>query len=107
MDESGQAALLLSLFLDLLLSGSKAVISAAIAILVRHRAVSVGLALMIGALEGLLGSRLELLDIYLSRSGWEAIDALALTTAVLSALASVAWWTLARIAYALVRRAVR
>ena len=63
--------------------------------------------LIAGALEGLFGSRLELFDLYLSRTGWQAIDALTVITVVLSALGSLLWWIIARALYALVRRVVR
>ena len=63
--------------------------------------------LIVGALEGLFGSRLELLDLYLTRSGWEAIDALTLISVALSALASLLWWIVARALYALVMRIMR
>jgi hypothetical protein len=62
---------------------------------------------MTGALEGLFGPRLELFDLYLTRSGWEAIDALTWVTVALSALASLLWWIFARGIYALVQRLLR
>ena len=107
MDESSQAIVLLLLFVGLFLSWTKAVIGSAIAIVIRNRAASLVAALIVGALEGLFGSRLELLDLYLSRAGWEAIDALAGIAVVLSALASLLWWMLARALYALLLRLVR
>ena len=96
MDGSSQAIITLLLFVGLFLSWSKAVISAAIAIVIRNRAVSAVVAFIAGAVEGLVGSRLELLDLYLTRNGWEAIDALTLITVTLSALASLLWWVTAR-----------
>ncbi len=81
--------------------------SAAIAIVIRNRALSLVAVLIAGALEGLFGSRLELFDLYLSRTGWQAIDALTVITVVLSALGSLLWWIIARALYALVRRVVR
>jgi ABC-type microcin C transport system permease subunit YejE len=104
VDESSQAITLLLLFVGLFLSWSKALISAAIAIVIRDRAVSLALALIVGALEGLFGSRLELLDIYLTRDGWATIDALTLITVALSALASLLWWLIARMPFELMRR---
>jgi hypothetical protein len=107
MDESSQAAFIFFLFLDLLLNWSKAAICAAVALFIRNRSVSAVLALITGAFEGLFGPRLELFDLYLTRSGWEAIDALTWTTIALSALASLMWWIAARGLYALARRVVR
>ena len=107
MDESSQLTVLLLLFVGLFLSWSKAVISAAIAIVIRNRGASLAVALIAGALEGLLGSRLELLDIYLTRDGWASIDALTLITVTLSVLASLLWWLIARMLFALVLRIVR
>jgi ABC-type microcin C transport system permease subunit YejE len=107
MDESSQLIVLLLLFIGLFLNWSTAVISAAIAIVIRNRGVSLAVALIVGALEGLLGSRLELLDVYLTRDGWVAIDALTLITVVLSAAASLLWWLIARTLLALVLRIVR
>lgn len=104
MDASGEALITLLLFVGLFLNWIKAVISAAIAVLIRNRAASVAVVLMVGAVEGLVGSRLELLDLYLTRIGWEAIDALTWITIVLSALASLLWWVIARALYALVQR---
>ena len=106
MDESNVFVTML-LFAGLFLSWSKAVISAAIAIIIRNRALSLVVVLIVGAFEGLLGSRLELLDLYLSRTGWQAIDALTVITVVLSALGSLLWWIVARALYALVRRVIR
>lgn len=106
MDESNVFVTML-LFAGLFLSWSKAVISAAIAIIIRNRALSLVVVLIVGAVEGLLGSRLELLDLYLSRTGWQAIDALTVITVVLSALGSLLWWVVARALYALVRRVIR
>jgi ABC-type microcin C transport system permease subunit YejE len=103
MNESSELA---TLFLDLLTSWTKIGISVLIAILVRYRAISATLAMVAGALEGLVGSKLELLDIYLSRSGWESIDLLTLTAVALSALGSLLWWSLARAVCTLVRRFV-
>lgn len=107
MDESSQAIITFLLFADLFLNWSKAVIAAAIAVVIRSRAASLAAALVVGGLEGLLGSRLELIDIYLSSSGWQAIDVLTLVTVALSALAGLLWWAIARGAAALVRRAAR
>jgi ABC-type microcin C transport system permease subunit YejE len=104
MDASSEALITLLLFVGLFLHWIKAVISAAVAVLIRNRIASVGLVLMVGAVEGLVGPRLELLDLYLTRTGWETIDTLTLITIVLSALASVLWWLIARALYALVRR---
>ena len=84
MDESNVVVTLL-LFAGLFLNWSKAVISAAIAIIIRNRALSLVVVLIVGALEGLFGSRLELFDLYLSRTGWQAVDALMVITVVLSA----------------------
>ena len=106
MDESNVFVTML-LFAGLFLSWSKAVISAAIAIIIRNRALSLVVVLIVGAFEGLFGSRLELLDLYLSRTGWQAIDALTVITVVLSALGSLLWWVVARALYALVRRVIR
>lgn len=108
MDGSGDVLLLLLLLLiDLLFNWIKAVLSAAIAVLVRHRMASAIAAAAVGAIEGLVGSRLELLDVYLTRDGWESIDALTLATVVLSAAASLVWWAVARALYAWARRAWR
>ncbi len=104
MDAPGEALITLLLFVGLFLNWIKAVISAAIAVLIRNRAASVAVVLMVGAVEGLVGSRLELLDLYLTRIGWEAIDALTWITIVLSALASLLWWVIAQALYALARR---
>jgi ABC-type microcin C transport system permease subunit YejE len=106
MDESN-IIITLPLFADLFLTWSRAVITAAIAIVIRNRALSLVTVPIVGALEGLFGSRLELVDLYLSRSGWEAIDTLTLISVVLSALASLLWWIVARASYALVMRVVR
>jgi ABC-type microcin C transport system permease subunit YejE len=106
MDESNVVVTLL-LFAGLFLNWSKAVISAAIAIIIRNRALSLVVVLIVGALEGLFGSRLELFDLYLSRTGWQAIDALTVITVVLSALGSLLWWIVARALYALVLRVIR
>lgn len=103
MDES---TTLLLLFLELFLSWTKIAISVLIAILVRHRAVGALLAATAGAMEGLVGPRLELLDVYLAGSGWASIDLLTLTTVALSALGSLLWWYFARTVRALVRRFV-
>ena len=107
MDGSGEALVMLLLFVGLFLNWIKAVISAAIAVLIRNRIASVAVVLIAGAIEGLVGSRLELLDLYLTRIGWEAIDALTWITIVLSALASLLWWVIARSIYALLRRVLR
>ena len=107
MDGSGEALVMLLLFVGLFLNWIKAVISAAIAVLIRNRIASVAVVLIAGAIEGLVGSRLELLDLYLTRIGWEAIDALTWITIVLSALASLLWWLIARAIDALVRRILR
>jgi hypothetical protein len=104
MDALGETLITLLLFVGLFLNWIKAVISAVIAVLIRNRIASVAVVLMVGAIEGLVGSRLELLDLYLTRIGWEAIDALTWITIVLSALASLLWWVIARALYALVRR---
>ena len=106
MDELNVVVTLL-LFAGLFLNWSKAVISAAIAIIIRNRALSLVVVLIVGALEGLFGSRLELFDLYLSRTGWQAIDALTVITVVLSALGSLLWWIVARALYALVLRVIR
>jgi hypothetical protein len=106
MDESNFFITLL-LFVGLFLNWSKAVISAAIAVFIRNRAISAALALSVGAFEGLIGSRFEMLDLYLSRTGWQAIDALTVITVALSALGSLLWWIVVRVLYALVRRAIR
>jgi ABC-type microcin C transport system permease subunit YejE len=106
MDES-KAVVTLLLFAGLFLNWSKAVISAAIAIIIRNRALSLVVVLIVGALEGLFGSRLELFDLYLSRTGWQAVDALMVITVVLSAFGSLLWWIVARALYALVLRVIR
>jgi ABC-type microcin C transport system permease subunit YejE len=106
MDESNVVVTLL-LFAGLFLNWSKAVISAAIAIIIRNRALSLVVVLIVGALEGLFGSRLELFDLYLSRTGWQAVDALMVITVVLSAFGSLLWWIVARALYALVLRVIR
>ena len=106
MDELNVVVTLL-LFAGLFLNWSKAVISAAIAIIIRNRALSLVVVLIVGALEGLFGSRLELFDLYLSRTGWQAVDALTVITVVLSALGSLLWWIVARALYALVLRVIR
>ena len=54
-----------------------------------------------------LGSKLELLDLYLTRDGWAAFDALDAITVALSALAGLIWWVIARTLCALVRRVIR
>ena len=51
--------------------------------------------------------RLELFDLYLSRTGWQAVDALMVITVVLSAFGSLLWWIVARALYALVLRVIR
>lgn len=107
MDASSEVLVTLLLFVGLFLNWIKAVISAAIAVLIRNRIASVAVVLIAGAIEGLVGSRLELLDLYLTRIGWEAIDALTWITIVLSALASLLWWLIARAIDALVRRILR
>jgi hypothetical protein len=107
MDGSSDLVVMLLLLVGLFLNWIKAVISAAIAILIRNRVASLIVVLVVGALEGLVGSRLELLDLYVSSSGWAAIDALAIITVVLSALASLAWWLIARALYALGRCVLR
>jgi len=106
MDESNVVVTLL-LFAGLFLNWSKAVISAAIAIIIRNRALSLVVVLIVGALEGLFGSRLELFDLYRSRTGWQAVDALMVITVVLSAFGSLLWWIVARALYALVLRVIR
>lgn len=104
MDGSGEFILTLFLFAGLFFNWIKAAISAAIAVLVRSRPASIATVLAVGAIEGLVGSRLELLDIYLTRDGWESIDVLALFTVVLSAIASLIWWLIARGLYSVARR---
>lgn len=104
MDWSGEVLLTLLLFVGLLFNWVKAAICAVVAVLVRPRAASAALAMALGAVEGLLGSRLELLDIYLTADGWATIDGFALFTVALSAVASLLWWGLARAIDALVRR---
>ncbi len=71
-------------------TGSRIAVSAAIAVVVRHRTASLLAVIVAGALLGLVGSRLELLDLYLTRDGWAAFDALDAITVALSALA--AWY---------------
>lgn len=94
------------LFMGLFLNWITAVIGAGLAVLIRARLASFLLALLLGALEGLVGPRLELLDIYLTRDGWASIDALSIITMVLAAAACLAWWTIGRVGVALVRRVV-
>jgi hypothetical protein len=107
MDVLGELAVALLLFVGLFLSWTKAIISVVIAVFIRHRVASLIAVLMAGAIEGLVGSRLELLDLYLTRDGWAAIDALTMITIALSALASLAWWCIVRTVDALVRHILR
>jgi hypothetical protein len=107
MDGSDEWLVLLLLFVGLFLSWIKAAVVTAIAVLIRHRGASLMIVLVIGAVEGLVGSRLELLDLYLTHEGWASIDTLALITVVLSALASLAWWCIARGTDVLVRRVLQ
>jgi hypothetical protein len=92
------------LFVGLFLNWVTAAIGVGLAVLIRARLASLLLTLLIGALEGLVGSRLELLDIYLTRDGWASIDALTVITMALSAAACLAWWGIGRFGFALVRR---
>lgn len=107
MDGSDDILLTLLLFAGLFLNWIKAAVSTAIAVFIRHRAASVIVVAVAGTIEGLVGSRLELLDLYLTRDGWVSIDALTLITVALSAVASFAWWCIARALYTLVRRVLR
>ena len=104
MDGQGDILFAMLLFVGLFLNWIKAVISAAIAVFVRHPAASVTFAAAIGAVEGLVGSRLELVDLYLTRDGWSAIDVLTALQVTVSMVASTVWWGFARGIHALVRR---
>jgi hypothetical protein len=107
MDGPGELLVALLLFVGLFLNWIKAAVSVAIAVLIRHRSASLLAVLVVGAFEGLVGSSLELFDLYLTREGWASIDTLALITIALSALASLAWWCIARATGALARRVLR
>ena len=106
MDGPGELLVALLLFVGLFLNWIKAAVCVAIAVLIRHRGASLVVVLVTGALEGLVGSRFELLDLYLTQEGWASLDTLALITVALSMLASLAWWCIARAIVALVRRAL-
>jgi hypothetical protein len=107
MDGPDELSVTLLLFVGLFLNWTKAIFSAVIAVLIRNRMASLAVVLIAGAIEGLVGPRLELLDLYLTRDGWAAIDALTIVTVALSALASLAWWCVARTVDALVRHILR
>ncbi len=92
------------LFMERFLDWATAAIGAGVAVLIRLRLVSLLLAIILGALMGMVGPRLELLDIYLTRAGWASFDALTVITMTLAAAACLAWWIIGRIAFALVRR---
>jgi hypothetical protein len=94
----------LHLFVASFLAWSVGLAGVAIAFLVRNRSVGFAAAIAAGALFGLLGPDLELLDLYLSVVGWESVDALTLLAVALSALACLLWWVIGRLARALVLR---
>ena len=94
----------LLLFANSFFNVISAVVSVAVAILIRNRIASFIVVLLAGAIVGLVGSSFELLDIYLTREGWAAFGALDAITVFLSMLASVAWWGIARLLYVLARR---
>ena len=104
MGESSDITFAVLLFAGLFLDWVRAAVSAAAAVLVRNSNASAIVAAVLGAIMGLVGSRLELLDVYFTRDGWEAIDILTALQVTMSALAGIAWWGIARAGYALARR---
>ncbi len=94
------------LFVGEFLNWSTGLIGLAVALVVRPRTLSMIAAMAAGAVLGLVGAKLELLDLYLTPAGWQSIDGLTVTVVVLSALACLLWWVIGRVARALAWRAV-
>ena len=95
----------LHLFAASFLAWSVGLAGVAIALLIRQRGAGLAAAVAAGALLGLLGPDLELVDLSLSAAGWQAIDALTLLVVALSALACMVWWVIGRLVRAIVLRA--
>lgn len=92
------------LFVGEFLNWSTGLAGVLIAVLVKPRTASMIAAIAAGAFFGLVGAKLELLDLYVTTAGWKSLDGLALTVVALSALACLLWWVIGRVFYGLVLR---
>jgi len=104
MEGTDEILEVLGLFANVFFSVIIPIVSVAAAVFVRNRVVSCIIALVTGAILGLVGTTFELLDVYLTKEGWGAFSEVDAIVVLLAMLAAFAWWTIARFLHALTRK---